>query len=156
MKIRKPGKKLFILMVFLFLPVFVLSANPFNWAAHASIFYFAADNGQDSDPAPILPSMGFSGAWHFWGPFRLELSTDIYFTNYEFRFTDFENRLGYAMACNPENRSAFVLGLLTGLQLTGFIPINNNGAGVRIYGGPAVDLRIVTLAFGLNHPSDLT
>jgi hypothetical protein len=123
--------------------------NNVNWSTRASILYFAADNGkQDADPAPILPSMGFSAEWRFWGPLRLELSEDIYFTNYEYNST-----LGYAMPCNPENRSAFVMGFITGFQLAGFFPIGKNGIGARVYGGPAADLRLVVRAFGL-HPDD--
>jgi len=147
-----------ILAAFLFflLPLFSLNANSFSdnvhWAMNGSIFYFAADNGrQGADPPPILPSIGVSFAWQFWGPLRLEMTEDLYFTNYEYN-----SKLGYAMACNPENRSAFVLGFLTGVQLTGIFPIGKNGIDVRVYGGPAMDLRLVVLAFGLNHPADFT
>ena len=148
--------KLVTLFLILSLPLVPASTASFwdnvNWATHGSIFYWAADNGkQGADPAPILPSAGFSASWRFWGPLRLELTEDLYFTNYEYNST-----LGYAMACNPENRSAFVMGFLTGLQLAGNIPIGRNGIAVRVYGGPAVDLRLVVLAFGLNHPADFT
>jgi len=124
-------------------------SNNLNWSARANIFYFAADNGkQDADPAPILPSMGFSAEWRFWGPLRLEFSEDIYFTNYEYNST-----LEYAMPCNPENRSAFVMGFVTGFQLAGFFPIGKTGIVARVYGGPAADLRLVVQAFGLS-PND--
>jgi hypothetical protein len=141
---------------FFILPLISLNADSFkdniHWAAQAGIFFFAADNGkQGADPAPILPSAGFSFAWQFWGPLRLELTEDLYFTNYEYN-----TKLGYAMACNPENRSAFVMGFLTGIQLTGIFPIGKNGIDVRVYGGPAADLRLVVLALGLNHPDDFT
>jgi len=144
-----------VIFVFLF-PLIPLSADSFSdnvhWAMHGSIFFLAADNGrQGADPPPILPSAGVSFAWQFWGPLRLEITEDLYFTNYEYNFN-----LGYAMACNPENRSAFVLGFLTGFQLTGIFPIGKNGTDVRVYGGPAMDIRIVALAFGLNHPADFT
>jgi hypothetical protein len=137
------------------LPLISLNANPFfekvNWAFHGSIFYWAADNGAQADPAPILPSIGASAAWHFWDYLKLEMTEDLYFTNYEWNST-----LQYAMASSQDNRSAFVLGFLTGLQLTGYIPIGKSGIIARIYGGPAIDIRIVTLAFGLNHPADFT
>jgi len=120
-----------------------------NWSARGSILYFAADNGkQGADPAPILPSMGFSADWRFWAPLRLELSEDIYFTNYEYNST-----LGYAMPCNPENRSALVIGFITGVQLTAFFPLDKNGTSFRAFGGPAADLRLVIQALGL-HPDD--
>jgi len=135
---------------------FSLGADSFwddiQWAYNGSIFHFAAGNGvQGADPAPILPSFGFSTAWNFWGPLRLEFTEDIYFTNYEYNAA-----LGYPMACNLENRSAFVMGFITGIQLTGFFPIGGNGVAVRVYGGPAADFRLVVLAFGLNHPDDFT
>jgi len=141
----------FILFLLALIPV---NADSFKdnitWSVHGTILYFAADNGSGADPAPILPSLGVSAAWHFWGPLRLEVSEDIYFTNYEYNST-----LGHAMACNLENRSAFVIGFITGVQLAGFIPVDNKGMGVRIYGGPSADLRIVIQAFGL-HPDDFT
>ena len=143
-------KILFVL--FLSLSLVSLNADSFSWTTHGSILYLAADNGkQGADPAPILPSIGVSAAWNFWGPLRLEITEDIYFYNYEYNST-----LGYAMACNPENRSAFVMGFITGIQLAGIFPINDNGISIRVFGGPAFDLRLVTLAFGLNHPSDFT
>nr|AGS51533.1 hypothetical protein [uncultured bacterium contig00004] len=60
------------------------------------------------------------------------------------------------MACNPENRSAFVMGFVTGITATAFFPLGKNDAAMRIYGGPAADFRLITLAFGLNHPADFT
>jgi len=127
------------------------SAGDFHWSMSGSLFYFAADNGVDSDPAAIIPVFGVSFAWQFWGPLRLELTEDIYFTNYEYNAA-----LGYPMACNPENRSAFVMGFLTGIQLTAHFPIGNNGTAFRVYGGPAADFRLAVLAFGLNNPADFT
>ena len=146
--IFKYAAVLFIL-IFTLIPINSVFGHDFHFAGMGSLFIFAAKNGVDSDPAPVLPSLGFSAAWQFWGPLRLELTEDLYFTNYEYN-----TALGYSMACNPENRSAFVFGFLTGIQLTGVIPIKDNGIILRIYGGPAVDLRIVALAVGLNHPAD--
>ena len=142
--------------LFLLLPLFPLGADSLtddiHWAIHGSIFYFAADNGrQGADPAPILPSFGASVAWQFWGPLRVELTEDLYFSNYEYN-----TERGYPMACSPENRAAFVMGFLTGIQVVGFFPLGGNGIDVRVYGGPAFDFRLVTLAFGLNHPSDFS
>ena len=151
--LRKKGVKPAFFLLILFLSMMPINAqtfkDDFHWAVMGSLFHFAANNGTDSDPAPILPSIGVSFAWQFWGPLRLELTEDIYFTNYEYN-----TELGYPMACNPENRSAFVLGFLTGIQLTAFLPIGSAGIAARFSIGPAVDLRVVTLAFGLNHPAD--
>ena len=145
--------KLAALLLFFILTLIPTNAYSFyksySWAFHGSIFYWAANNGIDSDPAPILPSAGFSAAWNFWGPLRLEFTEDLYMTNYEYNTT-----LGYAMACNVENRSAFVMGFLTAIQLAAFFPVGHTGTGVRLYGGPAADLRLITLAFGLDHPDD--
>jgi len=141
----------FVLNLFL-IPVSAAFGDDFHWAIHGSVLFFAADNGrQGADPAPILPSAGGAFAWQFWGPLRVELTEDIYFTNYEYN-----SALGYPMACNPENRSAFVMGFITAIQLTYVIPIGNSGTAVRVYSGPAADFRLVVLAFGLNHPSDFT
>jgi hypothetical protein len=126
-------------------------ADILQWSITGSILYFPADNGVDSDPAPILPSLGGSISLKLIGPLRLELTEDIYFTNYEYNST-----LGYPMACNPENRSAFVMGFITALQFTGNFSLGGKGTAFRVYAGPAADLRIVTLAIGLNHPSDFT
>ena len=143
-----------VLLIFCF-QLSPLNAESFlkniHWAGMGSVFYFAANNGVDSDPAPILPSLGFSAAWQFFGHLRLEFTEDFYFTNYEYNAIQ-----EYPMACNPENRSALVFGFVTGIQLTGAIPISDKDILLRVYGGPVADLRIVTLAAGLNHPADFT
>jgi len=146
-------KKLAIFFLFL-LSLLPLSADSFwddiSWSTRGSILYFAANNGSGADPAPILPSLGVSAEWRLFSPLRLELTEDIYFTNYEYN-----TAIGYAMACNPENRSAFVMGFITGVQVTGFFPVNNKGIDLRVYGGPSADIRLVVQAFGL-HPDDFT
>jgi hypothetical protein len=123
-----------------------------SWAALGSIFYLASDNGKvGADPPAVLPSLGFSAAWQFWGPLKLEITEDLYFTNYEYNAA-----LGYPMACNPENRSAFVMGFVTGIQVTGYFPLGRSGMAARVYAGPAMDFRLVVLGIGLDHPSDFT
>jgi hypothetical protein len=151
----RPAVRLPAVFLFFLLTLIPAGADSFrdkvSWATRGSILYFAADNGrQGADPAPILPSLGFSVAWQFLSPLRLEFTEDIYFTNYEYNST-----FGYAMPCNPENRSAFVMGFITGLQLTGFFPLGKNGTSLRVYGGPSADLRLVVQAFGL-HPDNFT
>jgi len=151
--------KRIVFFIIFFLPVLSLSANSFTdnfyWSFSGSLLYFPANNGVDSNPAPILPSVGFSAAWQFWGPpkfhFRIEMTEDMYFSNYEYNV-----KLGYPMACSLENRSAFVMGFLTGLQLTGVIPLGQSDIAVRVFLGPAFDFRIITKAVGLNHPADYT
>ena len=123
-----------------------------HFSFNGSLFYLASDNGrQGADFAPITPSAGFSLAWQFFGPLRLEFTEDIYFTNYEYNA-----KLGYPMICGQENRSAFVLGFVTGIQLTGIFPVGSKGIALRSYFGPSADIRVVTLAFGLKHPADYT
>jgi hypothetical protein len=139
----------------LILGLFVLSAFPlgadgfgerFSWAVSGSLLFFPEDNGaQGSDPWPLLPSLGASAAFRIWGPFSVELTEDLYFTNYEYNTTG-----GYAMACNPENRSAFVFGFLTGLQAGALFPLGGSGIQVRSYFGPAFDFRVVSLALHLH------
>ena len=124
----------------------------FYFSTHGSVFYFASDNGkQGADPAPVLPSVGFTAAYKISGPFRIQFTEDIYFTNYEYNAN-----LEYAMACNPENRSAFVLGFITGIQAAGYFPIGKDGMDIHVFGGLAADLRLITLALGLNHQDDFS
>jgi hypothetical protein len=123
----------------------------FSWSINGTILYFAEDNGrQGSDPAAVLPSLGAFAAFRVWGPLSIELTEDLYFTNYEYNAAK-----GYPMACNPENRSAFVFGFLTGLQANALFPLGGSGIQARAYLGPAADFRIVALAIGL-HPDDFT
>jgi hypothetical protein len=142
-------------VIFIFFLILISDKSVFadilQWSITGSILYFPADNGVDSDPAPILPSLGGSVSLKIIGPLRLELTEDIYFTNYEYNST-----LGYPMACNPENRSAFVMGFITAFQFTGNFSLGDKGTAFRVYAGPAADLRIVILAIGLNHPADFT
>jgi len=147
-----PRLKIFVLLLFFVITLIPFSAvygDMFSWALNGAILYFPADNGVDSDPAPIIPSGGFSLSLRLLRFLQLEFTEDIYFTNYEYNSV-----LGYPMACNPENRSAFVLGFITGINAAFFLPLGNSA--LRVYGGPAADLRIITLAIGLNHPADYT
>jgi hypothetical protein len=115
-------------------------ADNFQWAGMGSLFAFASDNGPVEPPA-ILPSLGFSASWQIFGPLRIEPTLDIYYSNYKYN--------GYPIACSLENRSAFVIGFVTAVQLTGSFALGNNGTVIRVYGGPAADFRLVLPAFGL-------
>ena len=148
-------KKAAVVLLAIILPFVPLNADMdsfwenTNWAILGSLNYFAADNGPSADPAPIIPSLGFSFSWQFMDFLRLELTEDIYLSNYEFN-----TALGYPMACGAENRSAFVVGFLTSIQATGTFNIGSSGMLVRVYGGPTFDFRLVIQALGL-HPNDL-
>jgi len=141
-----------LIIFFLILAVIPLGAvygDMFKLSLTGGINYFAADNGAaGADPAPIIISGGFSVSVQAMQFLRIELTEDIYFTNYEY---DFDR--GYPMACNPENRSAFVMGFVTAVQAVGYFPMGNSV--FRVFGGPAADFRVVTLAVGL-HPLDIT
>jgi hypothetical protein len=98
---------------------------------------------------PILPSPGAALAYPIWGPVYAELTLDLYFTHYAYNPV-----LNRAVPAAIENRSAFVFGSLLGIQAVGHFPLSERFT-VRAYGGPAADLRIVTLAADLN-PRDTT
>jgi len=131
------------------LPVNAVFGDFFDWSVKGSLFLFAADNGPRADALPVIGSLGFSLSWQIVDSLRIEFSEDIYYTNYEFN-----KELGFPMACGNENRSAFVLGFITSVQAVGAFPVGTNGIMLRVFGGPAADFRVVTLAFGL-HPDDL-
>jgi hypothetical protein len=151
----------FLILTALILPINAQSFKEqflerFSWSINGNILFFPADNGVDSDPFAILPSLGASASLDIWepnlsfmGPFAIELTQDFYFKDYEWNIDK-----GYAMACNPENRSAFVFSFLTGIQARAIFHIGQTGMRARANIGPAFDFRIVTLAFGLNHPDD--
>ena len=148
--------RLAVVFLAFLIPIVPVSANPFlersSWAARGSILYFAADNGKvGADPAAVLPSLGGTFSYKFNNYLSLEFTEDFYMKNYEYN-----SELQYAMACNPENRSALVIGFITGLQLTYSLPIGRTGFGLRFFAGPGIDLRIVVLAAGLKHPADFT
>jgi hypothetical protein len=106
---------------------------------------FPESNGpKQGGPTPILPSPGAALAYRLWGPLEVELSLDMYFTHYGYDWA-----LSRPMPVEIENRSAFVLGAVTGFQLGLRIPLGSK-ARLRLYGGPAADLRLVLIAADLN------
>jgi hypothetical protein len=139
--------------LFIFLTVLPLGADGlsgrFDWAVNGSILYFPEDNGNEGDPAPILPSLGVNFAFKAIGPLWVELTEDLYFTHYMYNF-----RLDRAVPAAIENRSAFVFGFLTGIQALCRFRLSD-GIAARVYGGTVADFRIVALAGNL-HPDDFT
>jgi len=147
----KQASVLLLFSLLLLIPVNSVFGQKLQWAITGNILYFPADNGVDADPAPIIPSLGGALSLSLGSFLRIELTEDIYITNYEFN-----PALGYPTACNPENRSALVVGFVTAIQVTGNFPVGDKGVAIRAYTGPAADLRVVALAAGLDHPSDFT
>jgi hypothetical protein len=93
---------------------------------------------------PILPSPGFGAAYPVSSPVWLELTGDFYFTHYGYDFT-LDRAVPYAI----ENRSSFVIGSVLGFQAVALFDLTPL-VSVRVYGGPAADLRIVLIAEDLN------
>ncbi|MCL2759025.1 MAG: hypothetical protein FWD22_02310 [Treponema sp.] len=135
-------------LIFALLPLNSVFGNAFQWSITGNILGFPADNGVDSDPFPIIPSGGGVLSFRILGPLRVELTEDIYMKNYEFN-----TQLGYPMASNPENGRTLIIGFITGIQLTGNFPLGDSGTALRIYAGPAADLRIITTAIS-DYPGD--
>jgi len=138
----------FLIIFFALIPLDSIFGDSLQWSVTGNILVFPAKNDTDSDPFPILPSGGGALSLQIFGPLRVELTTDIYLKTYEFNFD-----LGYPMGSNPENGPALILGFLTGLQLTGNFSISDNGTALRVYAGPAADLRIISPAIS-NYPED--
>lgn len=152
---KKPGFSLVFLVAVLafFFAVLPLGADDFSdrlsWSFGGTVLLFPENNGNRGGPMPVLPAPGAALCYSIWGPLSAELSLDLYFTNYKY---DFEwNR---ALPAEMENRSAFVFGFLTGFHALARFPLGDRFV-FRVYGGPDMDFRIITLALDL-HPDDLT
>jgi hypothetical protein len=143
--------KFFLILFFLFFLITRINGldDRFSWSLEGSILYFPEDNGNAGDPAPVLPSLGAAFAFHLNGILWLEFTEDLYFTHYAYNYS-----LNRAVPAAIENRSAFVFGFLTGLQVSGRIPASNV-LDFRFFGGPAADLRIIAIASNL-HPDDFS
>jgi hypothetical protein len=120
--------------------------GPFTWSFQATLMIFPEQNGpRRGAPTPLLPSPGAALARRIWGPLEAELSLDLYFTHYAY-----DRELKRPVPIEIENRSAFVLGALTGLRLGLNLPAGKGT--LRIYAGPAADLRLTLIAADLNGP----
>jgi hypothetical protein len=114
-----------------------------------SLLFFLEDNKLEGDASPVIPSLGAALAFHIWGPLFVELTEDLYFTYY-----GYSSVLNRAVHVDRENRSAFVFGFFTGLELMARFSITKK-ISIRAFGGPAADLRIVARADS-QHPDDYT
>ncbi|MDR0640936.1 MAG: hypothetical protein LBG07_00580 [Treponema sp.] len=112
-------------------------------AFRGSVFFFPEDNGLESDPMPVLPSLGIAAGWPVLDFMRIELSLDFYGSYYAYSDT-----LDRAVPAIPDNRSSFVTGSVLGVQALKTLALGNT-LRIRVYGGPAADLRICLAAGGL-------
>ena len=144
---RKIFPRTFLMIILLTASVFPLKAqDQYSWFFSGSMFFFPEDNGNGSDPMPILPGpgAGVSMALPFSFPLRLEIALDMYFGVYGYNFY-----LNRAVPRAWENRSALVWGSVLGTQGSLFF---NPGKSItiRAFGGLTADLRLVLLAPDLN------
>jgi hypothetical protein len=124
--------------------------NRLSWFAEGTILFFPEDNGNNSDPMPILPSFGAGLGIYLFNPIRLEITLDMYFTIYGYDF-----KLDRPVPKAWENRSAFVWGSVLGIQAAYFhdfrpVSLAGRSFSIKVYGGLAADLRVVLLAPDLN------
>jgi hypothetical protein len=147
MKSPAPGQGLWAAALALFLAALPLGAQSFSeklgLAFRGSILFFPEDNGLESDAMPILPSLGVAALWPVFDFMRIELSLDFYGVYYAY-----SDNLDRAVPAIPDNRSSFVIGSILGVQaLKTFAP--DDAVRIRLYGGPAADLRVCLVAGGL-------
>jgi hypothetical protein len=115
-----------------------------DYSLRGSILVFPEDNGIDSSPMPILPSLGGSASYALSDLLALELSLDLYGTFYDYSYD-----LDRVVPASLEDRSSFVIGTLWGMQpVFRFKPWGENIT-IRTYGGLSFDLRICFLATGI-------
>jgi hypothetical protein len=144
---KQPMKRRFIFMCIV---LCTAAAHPLTaqdragWYARGSILVFPENNGNASAPTPILPAIGGGIIYPINDLLAVEASLDIYGTTY-----DYDYRLERPVPANDEFRSAFVTGILFGLQpVFRWRPAGEKYT-IRAYGGPAFDFRIIFGAYGI-------
>jgi hypothetical protein len=84
MRSPAPGPALWASLLFLVFAVLPLGAQSFYEKLGLSfrgwVLFFPEDNGLESDPMPILPSLGIAAGWPVFSFMRIELSLDFYGT----------------------------------------------------------------------------
>ena len=117
-----------------------------SWLVEGSVLFFPEKNGLESDPMPVLPSLGGGASYPIIEKkigLALEFTMDFYLTHY-----GYSDILGRPIPQAIENRSARVFGALTAFQASGTYDVTSFMT-VRAFIGPAMDLRIVVLAESL-------
>jgi hypothetical protein len=144
---KSSGPALWAPLFFLFIAALPLGAQSFSeklgLSIRGSVLFFPEDNGLESDTGGVNPSLGIAAGWPIFNFMRIELSLDFYGAYYAY-----SDRLNRAVPAIPDNRSSFVIGSLVGIQaLKTFAP--RDKVRIRVYGGPAADLRLCLVADGL-------
>jgi hypothetical protein len=150
MYIRDSKKVYVCLLLFLIGIVFKTNKNifavPIKWGFQCSVFNIFEDNGLAADPMPILPMPGAICSTNLF-PEVLNLSfvatLDMYGTYY-----GYSEVLDRAVPVALENRSAFVWGSILAIQVQYTFDLPEEMK-IRLYGGPAIDARILLVASGL-------
>ncbi len=113
------------------------------WSFGGSVLLLPEDNGLESDPMPILASPGAAVSYPLLALFDVEATLDFYGTHY-----GYSDSLERAVPAAIENRSSFVVGTVLGVQALLHFPLPGD-LRLRVYGGPAFDLRLCLTAGGL-------
>ena len=108
-----------------------------SWFVEGSIMFFPVDNGLESDPMPILPSLGLGASHSVTNIFRLDLTLDVYSTLYGYSAS-----LGRPVPLAIENAWSRVTGFVLGFQAAGYFNLTQNLT-LRAYTGLAVDFRLI-------------
>jgi hypothetical protein len=152
-----PGKAKGLLRVFLvilLMAIFILPMeaqgflDEITWFGAGSILFFPENNGNESDPMPILPSPGLGISYPLTDFLKTELTLDFYLTHY-----GFSDKLGRPVPNAIENRTARVIGSVFALQAAAHFDLTSYLT-LRVFGGPAADLRIVLVAANLKEGLD--
>ncbi|QQO11064.1 hypothetical protein [Breznakiella homolactica] len=114
-----------------------------SWSLQASMLIIPEDNGLEGDPSPILGSMGGGVSYSFYDFFALEVTLDFYGTHY-----GFPDSVDWPVPYAIENRSTLVIGSILGVQAV-YRANFTDKIRLRVYGGPAADLRLCLIASGL-------
>lgn len=115
-----------------------------SWFAQGSILVFLENNALAGDLMPILPSLGFGFSFPFASTLRFEPTLDLYSTYY-----GFSDDLNRPVPLANQNRVAQVTGILFGFQVVKPFALTPKTT-IRTYGGLATDIRIVSVASGVN------
>jgi len=119
--------------------------NKISWFGVGSVLFFPEDNGNEGGPMPVLPSPGLGISYPLNDFFRLEASLDLYYTHYGYSYN-----LSRPVPDEIENRTAQVIGFVLAVEAAWYYELNSLFT-LRVFGGPAADLRLVLVAGNLSN-----